>query len=96
MIDVEIKPDGKLAVTMNGTEYHFPNAADRAAFVLAYTARTSITTIADLVGRFLDKLQRVARRIVSEVLWLARQLADSDNYWRGIGAASYQEMQRYV
>lgn len=96
MITVEMKSNGELAVNMNGTEYHFPNPADRAAFVLAYTARTTVTTVTDLVARFLDKLQRVARRIVREVLWIAKQLADSDNYWRGMGAASYQEIQRYM
>ena len=94
---IEVTVIGKsVALNMNGTAYHFPNEHDAARFRSEYVTLWSTTGIADLVFRYLDKMQQVLRKFVSSVVRIARELADRDNYWSGRGAASYAGAARYL
>ena len=93
MISVELK--NGVTVRMNSTDYYFPSAHDRGEFMREFSGAVSQDSLLALVARYLDKLQRLVKRVVREVVRLARILADSDNYWRGVGAASTTEVQRY-
>ena len=84
-----------MTVTMNGTEYHFTNADDKAAFGREF-ALTPLSKLSFLVEKYLSKLQRVVKRVIRAIVRMAMELVDSDNYWRGVGAATYCDTRRYL
>lgn len=84
---------GRVRVYMGEIEYQFTDASMADRFV--YELGRGVQSVATLVERFMNFLTRVTERVVNALVKLARILADSDNYRRGKGAASYREVQRY-
>lgn len=84
---------GQVRVYMGEVEYKFATQSAADAFTAELVK--GVQSVQTLVERFMNFLQRVTARVVSELVRLARIIADSDNYWRGVGQASYREAQRY-
>lgn len=92
MISVSMRGD-VVNVCMAGVDYRFTDAQSAEAFKALMDTTTNMTA---LVERFLNHLERAVKRVSREIVRLARMLADSDNYWRGRGAANYQDVNRYI
>jgi hypothetical protein len=81
-----------VTVNLNGSAYKFTNAHDVANFKADMGWFASVE---ELVAKYLSKLQRVFKA-VSAIVRMALELADADNYRRGIGAATLQDARRYL
>lgn len=92
MIAVSMRGD-VVNVCMAGVDYRFADAQNAERFKAEMDTTSNLVA---LVERFLGCLERAVKRVSREIVRLARILADSDNYWRGMGAASYQQISRYV
>lgn len=84
---------GQVRVYMGEVEYKFSTQTTADEFKAELCK--GLQSVQTLVERFMNFLQRVTARVVSEIVRMARVLADSDYYWLGRGGATYREAQRY-